>query len=435
MCIAAPSISYTSYFNNTHTYTNSTTALTNSANRGVFTNGIITGENGSASALLSVLFPVPQGDTNRYAIRQIPSIITDAGGTYTDDLLQIGLNPQGTAGLWQSYIQLESKFRVNGASPFKSELHWQWLSPDALTTRRPISATVTHGTFASEVTLSGLTTLASSDGSTHIVKAEDGQLQLSGGSMSIRFSTNNSTVMSMLNAAGGAYLNFPYYNSSNQFLVPSTIIGVGNLINFTNSNVTLTSGNSIRWENTNAITVTGGTMEINAPTTINLRDVPYVYNNTATWYKPAGPTFVSTTAASNVDAGATDLISRTIPAATFVQNTDAMTIRCSGIFAANGNSKQVTAVFGATTVFDSGSLAFNGGAWTLDIYIIRTGTASQKAFATWTSTSTLLPATVTRTLPAATMSGTIVFKCTGTGAASNDITQEILSMRFEPGFY
>lgn len=144
--------------------------------------------------------------------------------------------------------------------------------------------------------------------------------------------------------------------------------------------------------------------------------------------KVGGTLKVDTTAVGNVGVGEDDLITYSVPASTLGTNGDFIEFDMAGTFAANANSKRVRIKFGATTLFDTTALIFNGVDWRAQGKIIRTGAATQKAICTFTTASTLLTQLTDYTTPAETLSGAVTLKATGEATSNNDVVQEFLTI-------
>lgn len=141
---------------------------------------------------------------------------------------------------------------------------------------------------------------------------------------------------------------------------------------------------------------------------------------------------VDTTTTGNVDAGEDDLISYTIPAAQLSKDGDYFEFDVFGTFAANANSAQVKFYWDGLAFFDSTSLIFNGLTWRGTGKIIRTSATTVKIQGDFGISGTLLGALTTTTryysADTSTLTGTIVFKATGTDTggvpADNKVVQE-----------
>jgi hypothetical protein len=142
---------------------------------------------------------------------------------------------------------------------------------------------------------------------------------------------------------------------------------------------------------------------------------------------------VNTTAVGNVGIGEDDLMSYTVPAATLATNGDHLAFAAAGRLAATANNKRIRVKYGATTLFDTGSLAVTAASdWMLDGQIIRVDGTNQKAHVRLVSSDALVVATVDYTTPAETLSGTVVLKLTAEATADNDVVEETLTIRFLP---
>lgn len=151
-----------------------------------------------------------------------------------------------------------------------------------------------------------------------------------------------------------------------------------------------------------------------------------------TYAKVGGTINTNTTAVGNVGTGEDDLMTYTIPASTLATNGDRIEFKMAGTFAANANTKRVKVKYGATTIFDTTAIAFNGTDWSLEGLVIRTGAATQKAYVDFRSSDVLLNSSSDYTTPAETLSGTVVLKATGEATSNNDISQEIMAVKWQP---
>lgn len=142
---------------------------------------------------------------------------------------------------------------------------------------------------------------------------------------------------------------------------------------------------------------------------------------------------VNTTTVGNVGTGEDDLRTYSVPAATLAVNGDHLVWEAAGTFAGTANDKRVKVKFGATTMFDTGVLAITAaGDWQVNGLVIRTGAATQRCVARFTSTDAALPTATDYTTAAETLSGAITLKLTGEATANNDIVQELLIVRLLP---
>jgi hypothetical protein len=140
------------------------------------------------------------------------------------------------------------------------------------------------------------------------------------------------------------------------------------------------------------------------------------------------------TSTGNIGIGEDDLHSYTVAANTLSTNGDSLHLTAGGTFAATANNKQLRVKFGATNVFDSGSLVTAVATdWSVVCDVFRTGAATQKAICTFTSdNSMMLPQDVDYTTPAETLTGAVTFRLTGEATANDDIVNEVSKVLWEP---
>lgn len=145
-------------------------------------------------------------------------------------------------------------------------------------------------------------------------------------------------------------------------------------------------------------------------------------------------------------AGASDLITYTLPASSFTatagQPGRAIKIKAWGTTANNANAKTVALIFGGTTLITKALTVSVAGIWEIEAIVARTGTSTQKyyakAFNFGAATPTLAAtdgATIysqhTATTASETETGTITIKGRATVAtASNDIVQQGMLIEF-----
>lgn len=158
-------------------------------------------------------------------------------------------------------------------------------------------------------------------------------------------------------------------------------------------------------------------------------------NTYATPVGLGGTLKVDTTTTGNVGAGEDTLITYTIPAGELSLNGSSIEFRVWGTCAANTNTKDIKVYFGSTVLSDGGVTVLNGVSWSAHGFIVRTGAATQTATCELTAGVGVI-AQSTTTSPTETLSGTVVFKVTGTSAispADNDIVQNGMFLRWNPG--
>jgi len=134
--------------------------------------------------------------------------------------------------------------------------------------------------------------------------------------------------------------------------------------------------------------------------------------------------------ANNVSTTETDLMTYTVPANTLVNNGDKMSFRFSGIYGGTANSKSLKIYFGLLVV-NLGTSTLSGGSWIVNGTIIKTG-----------ATTFRINISETRDTPSQAYSytsgtvsnytGTNIFKITGTGGESSDVTAQIGELEFKP---
>jgi len=96
----------------------------------------------------------------------------------------------------------------------------------------------------------------------------------------------------------------------------------------------------------------------------------------------------------NVDSGTDNLLSFVIQAKVLNNTGDYAEFDAFGEFENNANNKRLAIVFGATTIFNTGSVAFGSTAlvnWRTNTKIIRTGSTSQKVITTFWSNDPSTP--------------------------------------------
>lgn len=374
---------------------------------------------------------LPVGQLVTYGIRHIPSYVTDGGGDYIDDILQIGLNPQQDANETKLYWQFESRYRINGTSPFKSEFHLNYRSTNGLTVRQPFGFEVIHTNGNTTGFINGLLGLNASDGTTQIAKTEAGQLNFTGGAQQITFATNNSPVITMQGTNGSA-VNLPYVDSSNWFNIALPLTGAGSVIQAAASDVRIDNARSLQWKGNTGTTrsilgMSGTTVTLDNPEgNLIINKLPYFVAGGA-WASARGTLSVNYSPVSNLGSAATNLMTYTLPASVMGANSVGLISTAAGTFAANSNNKQVQVYLNTSLLFDTGTIAANNGSWRLVCEIVRTGTSSQVASTSWTSSSALLPGSAGWASASAPMTAaTNVFKIVATGTADADITQTLM---------
>lgn len=132
--------------------------------------------------------------------------------------------------------------------------------------------------------------------------------------------------------------------------------------------------------------------------------------------------------ANNTSTTETDLYTYTTKANTLKRNGEKLTAYYSGTFNDVTATCQLKVLFGGTTIFDSGAITVGStGAWAVDVKMIRTASTTVRSTVTMTTgTATTMVYCTETDLTGLTLSGTNIFKITGTagGASggSSDIT-------------
>ncbi len=156
-------------------------------------------------------------------------------------------------------------------------------------------------------------------------------------------------------------------------------------------------------------------------------------SGSSTAYANAGGTlYQSTTAVGNITTGVDDLITQTIAANVLATNGDRLRITTIVSFAANANSKQILAKYGATTCYDSTAQTANAGTLWIEVIVTRTGAATQNICARVNSSNASFVNTANFTTAAETLSGAVTFKLTGEAVSTDDIIQRSLLVEYLP---
>lgn len=142
--------------------------------------------------------------------------------------------------------------------------------------------------------------------------------------------------------------------------------------------------------------------------------------------------YLGLTTIGNVGGGEDDLMSTTIPAGTLTETGDLVRITAWGTSANNVNAKTLKMYFGATAIVSQSLTASIAGLWLIEAIVARTGKDTQRAVAVVTESTNALAASKqaqeANTALAADEDASITVKCTGTGVADNDITQQGLTV-------
>ena len=140
---------------------------------------------------------------------------------------------------------------------------------------------------------------------------------------------------------------------------------------------------------------------------------------------------LSTTTFSNAaGSGDTDMATYTLSPESLFANGQFLTIEGFGTFAANGNTKRIRIVFGSTTVFDTGNVTDNSGAWKITLNLFRTAASVQKYEGCYFSNGggqSLSYGTGTENFSVA---NTVKF--VGNGLSVSDVVQEGMTIKWNP---
>lgn len=139
----------------------------------------------------------------------------------------------------------------------------------------------------------------------------------------------------------------------------------------------------------------------------------------------SGSVLVSqSTTVGNSGSSETDLFTTTIAGGTLSANGSTIAFEAAGSWASNLNSKTINIKFGSTTINTiTGFTGITIGAafWSVRGYIMRSGATAQKIYSFIEGSLTTIPNAVTTT---ETLSGSVIFKITGTGTSTDDISIE-----------
>lgn len=142
------------------------------------------------------------------------------------------------------------------------------------------------------------------------------------------------------------------------------------------------------------------------------------------------------TPVSNIGGGTDDLITYTLPANMMRSNGDFLEVEGWGTLASNANSKTITVNFGGQTIFTTAANAANGGTWSFHAKIVRLTDTTQEIVVQFLSNNTDLQNDaqypVFRTAGTQDLTTQLIIKCTGTGTADGDITQNTQIVKFTP---
>ena len=142
--------------------------------------------------------------------------------------------------------------------------------------------------------------------------------------------------------------------------------------------------------------------------------------------------FANIVPGSSVGSAETVMMSYTLPANTLALDGYNITVEAWGTFAANTHNKRVRLYFGSTVVYDTTSLAVNGGTWKIESTIVRTGTSAEQAITFIICSNTTVVNSVTYVVPNELLSATIDVSCSGLGVSNGDIIENGLLVKLFP---
>lgn len=124
----------------------------------------------------------------------------------------------------------------------------------------------------------------------------------------------------------------------------------------------------------------------------------------------------------NVGTGEDNLLSFVIQANVLANNGDYFECDVFGEFAANANNKTLKCKLGASTIFNTGAVAFNTSNYRLNVKILRTGASAQKCIATFWSTDATTPFLQEINTTAVSLASNQTVQFTGEATSNDDIT-------------
>ena len=143
----------------------------------------------------------------------------------------------------------------------------------------------------------------------------------------------------------------------------------------------------------------------------------------------------SNTQLGNTAGVETTLFSFTVPANTLQVAGDELQFMAAGTYAATGNTdKRIRVYFGATTILDTGNQAIvSAVSWVIYGTIMMKDGTHQVSGVVLDTGSSVLTAFASYTAPGETLSGTSLFKITGSGTGASDVVGNMFKMSFSPG--
>ena len=379
--------------------------------------------NDEATGLLQNLYPIPDGVNPGTLALLWGQNLHLQGGAFS--LRGLSSSPSlSTAGSAKMYVDSNGRFKCseNGGA-YSNCVGGGGLSPGVnwtLTDGSNPSLTFTTGTAASRVQQIASSVMIVGTDTLH--------------SLIFRTSGNDAwqidtlgnfrpVISDALDIGSSSFVVRDIYIGSNIWLGrPSAETGLHNFYNSVNSNV---------------VTVKAGTTAANwsfiLPTADGVANTYLKTDGTGqTSFAPIARVIsVDNTARSNTGTGETDLTTFSVQANTLSNNGEHLEIEVAGSTAANANNKQFRIYFGGSVFFDSGNQALNNKAWRAWIRIFRTGPTAVRITCSFVTENVVFQNHVNTTL-SPTLSSANIFKVTGTGGGSNDITQNVHLIIFHP---
>lgn len=179
------------------------------------------------------------------------------------------------------------------------------------------------------------------------------------------------------------------------------------------------------------ISGTAGSITATAPTNAVLMAVA---DTTTSIVMVSVPSFspirinVDKSSVGNSAGALTTLHTYTLVGGTLATDANAIRYFGRGYFNANANAKTLNFVFGATTVAIVNAVVLNNIYWDMDVFIVRTGAATQDMYITLNYFGASI---TTKSTPTETLSGDIVIKFQGNGAGASDVTQTFSHISIE----
>lgn len=141
----------------------------------------------------------------------------------------------------------------------------------------------------------------------------------------------------------------------------------------------------------------------------------------------------SITQVGNGAGATTDIFSYTLPAGTFSANKQAYRFEAWGTFAATASTdKRIKAIFGGTTIFDSGNLAITTAkSWRIEGTMMRRDSTHALCTVKFITSDAALVATTTFTNANETLTSDVAFKMQIGGTNASDVVAEAFRLLYD----